>query len=73
MATHSWEAPPSHSWEGVSDSSDSDEDADELDLYGEAAGQELASCLVDLWTSGKLNAKQVSIISYWAARAGAQG
>ena len=70
---HSWERPdPSKwSWElpesGLADFNSENESADEED-----PGQELFSYLLSEHSAGKMTAKQVCIVSWWAAKAGVE-
>ena len=77
MALHSWEMPTEHSWEEGGDFEEHwgeglEDDAREPSSTKEA-GDELASYLVAEYVEGKLSAKAVCCIAYWASKAGAQG
>ena len=83
---HEWEADPVHPWEvdplpflsqGAHDpllplcSDDESDDEDFPDV--EVAGEELAAALVGLYLAGKLTAKSLCNLAWWAKHAGAKG
>ena len=53
--------------------SESEEKAFSADPTREEAGEELASLLLRLKQMGKLSAKEVCVVAWWASRAGACG
>eukprot|EP00969_Alexandrium_andersonii_P227301 10038727-Alexandrium_andersonii.AAC.1 len=63
-----WEAPPR--W---MDSDSDEEDAMNVELQGEEAGQELVEFLLSLYFAGKMSAKTVCVMCWWSSRAGALG
>jgi hypothetical protein len=68
MSRHSWEEEPTHAWEA---GRSSDSDSEEGYPVGEAAAEVLLELLLDLHYAARLSAKDLSLICFWADRAGA--
>ena len=60
-------------WLEAGDQSESEEKAFSADPTREEAGEELASLLLHLKQRGKLSAKDVCVVAWWATGAGASG
>ena len=67
-----WEPIPD-AWDAQADPGTSDNDSDSEALDGEAAGEQLAEFLFSMLWSGKMSAKTVCVIAWWATKAGAKG
>jgi hypothetical protein len=73
MASHSWDR-LDHKWEQSEfdgERTDSEASDDDFDETGEAAGNLLMDMLLMLHYSGRLSAKSLCVICWWASRAGA--
>ena len=69
-ATRTWEQRGAHV--PFFENSDAEEEA-EPDPEGAEAGDVLGQTLLNMLLAGKMSAKSLCTISYWATRAGAQG
>ena len=58
-------------YDGPSRGSDDETDFDDID--GDESSQRLYNLLIDLKLSGKLSAKTVTTLAFWARGAGAKG
>ena len=75
------EAVPRHSWESAAPSWEADalfessasEMETELEATGEAAGENLVELLLTLYFEGRVSAKTLCVLCWWAHRAGAAG
>eukprot|EP00969_Alexandrium_andersonii_P138436 6121923-Alexandrium_andersonii.AAC.1 len=73
--SHAWEKRSSHAWEqdddGVERGSDSESDAEQLGP--EEAGRRFVETPLSLYFDGRLSAKILCVLCFWAAKSGATG